>query len=220
MPIGTCGWSYLPKKFVEPGESRLRAYAKIFDVAEINSTFYQLPKTSTARAWRKEVDSVNEKFEFTVKVPKLITHISGFSDTETWKKICDIGEALNAKIMVFQTPTSFKDNAQNLAKVKKFFKQAKGFKFVMEPREWKLETIEKVFPEIGLIHVTDPFKDTHIKQKFNYYRMHGKGNIMYRYRFKDDDLDFLKKNMSSKDYIFFNNIFMYDDAMRMMELMK
>ena len=220
MPIGTCGWSYLPKKFVEPGESRLRAYAKIFNVAEINSTFYQLPKTSTARAWRKEVDSVNDKFEFTVKVPKLITHISGFSDTKTWEKICDIGEALHAKIMVFQTPTSFKDNKQNLAKVKKFFKQAKGFKFVMEPREWKLETIEKVFPEIGLIHVTDPFKDAHIKQKFNYYRMHGKGKIMYRYRFKDDDLAFLKKNMSSKDYIFFNNIFMYDDAMRMMELMK
>ena len=134
MNIGTCGWSYLPKKFVEPGESRLRAYAKIFGTAEINSTFYQLPKTSTARAWRKEVDSVNEKFEFTVKVPKLITHVSGFSDMGTWRKICDIGEALNAKIMVFQTPKSFRDIPQNLAKMKKFFQSVSGFQFVVETK--------------------------------------------------------------------------------------
>ena len=220
MNIGTCGWSYLPKKFVEPGESRLRAYAKIFSVAEINSTFYQLPKTSTARAWRKEVDAVNPKFEFTVKVPKLITHVSSFADLKTWEKIKDIGEALNAKIMVFQTPKSFVDNAQNLKKMEAFFKQADGFRFAVEPRGWKRETIEKLFPKLDLIHITDPFSEAPIKQKTNYFRMHGKGKIMYRYRFKDEDLEFLKKKMRTKDYILFNNIFMYDDAMRMMELVK
>ena len=38
------------------------AYARLFPVAEVNSTFYALPKTSTARAWRKSVDEVRKSF--------------------------------------------------------------------------------------------------------------------------------------------------------------
>jgi uncharacterized protein YecE (DUF72 family) len=220
MQIGTCGWSYLPKKYVEPGQSRLVAYSKIFDVAEITSTFNRMPKTSTARAWRKDVDEVNPKFEFTVKVPKLITHVSNFSDLATWEKIKDIGEALKAKVMVFQTPPNFKDTEENIKRVRDFFQSVEGFTYAMEARGWKRDTIEKVFPELGLVHVVDPFGGKAIKQKFDYYRLHGKGEIMYRYRFKDEDLQFLKKRMGKKDYLLFNNIFMYDDAMRMLELVK
>ncbi len=218
--IGTSGWSYLPKKLVSPGESRLTAYARIFNVAEVNSTFYQMPKTSTARAWRKEADAVNRDFEFTVKVPKLITHVSGFTDLATWEKIKAIGEALGAKIMVFQTPPNFKDTPENVERVRKFFSQAEGFMFAVEPRGWSRETVEEVFPELGLIHIVDPFKEKPIKQKVNYYRLHGRGKIMYRYRFKDEDLAFLKKTIKKRDYLLFNNIFMYDDAMKMMELVK
>jgi len=220
VKIGTCGWSYLPKKYVKPGESRLVAYAKIFSSAEITSTFYRLPKTSTARAWRKEVDEVNPNFEFTVKAPKLITHVSNFSDEKIWAKISDIGQALDAKVMVFQTPQSFKETPTNLNRLRNFFKSAKGFKFALEPRGWSRETIETLFPKLGLVHIVDQFKEAPIKQKFNYYRLHGKGNIMYRYRFKDEDLEFLKKKLKRDDYLLFNNIFMYDDAMRMMELVK
>jgi uncharacterized protein YecE (DUF72 family) len=220
VQIGTCGWSYLPKKYVQPGESRLVAYAKIFSIAEITSTFYRLPKTSTARAWRKEVNKVNPDFEFTVKIPKLITHVSNFSDKQTWEKIRDIGEALDAKVMVFQTPKNFKDTKSNLNRVKKFFKSVGGFKFALEPRGWSRETIENLFPELGLTHIVNPFNEEPIKQKFNYYRLHGRDNIMYRYRFKDDGLQILKKKLKKDDYLLFNNIFMYDDAMRMRELIK
>jgi len=218
--IGTCGWSYLPKKFVSPGQSRLVAYAKVFDTVEITSTFYQLPKTSTARAWRKDVDKVNTKFEFTVKVPKLISHVSNFTDLDTWEKIKDIGEALNAKVMVFQTPKSFKETPENIKKMKNFFGSISGFEFTLEARGWSQKTIDKVFPKIGLIQIVDPFSKDPLKQKFNYYRLHGKGEIMYRYRFKDEDLAFLKSKMKKGYYLMFNNIFMYDDSMRMKELVK
>ncbi|MBR9680619.1 MAG: DUF72 domain-containing protein [Candidatus Altiarchaeota archaeon] len=220
MQIGTCGWSYLPKKFVSPGMSRLTAYAKIFDSVEITSTFYQMPKTSTARAWRKEVDAVNPNFEFSVKIPKLITHVSNFSDQGTWEKIKDIAEALRAKVLVFQTPKTFAETKANIKRLSDFFKKIDGFEFALEPRGWSRETIETLLPELGLKHIVDPFSEKPIKQKFNYYRLHGRGNIMYRYRFKEDDLDFLKKRMKKKDYLRFNNIFMYDDAMRMIELVK
>ena len=220
MKIGTSGWSYLPKKFVSPGESRLTAYAKIFPVAEVNSTFYALPKTSTARAWRKEVDSVNKEFEFTVKVPKLITHISYFSDFKTWEKIKAIGEALRAKILIFQTPPTFKDTEENINRVKNFFSSINAdFKFAIECRGWKKETIEKIFPEIGLIQIVDPFTEKPIEQEINYYKLQGMGAIAHRYRFKDNDLQKLKEMVKEGDYVIFNNVFMYDDAMKFMELM-
>jgi len=220
MHIGTSGWSYLPKKYVEVGQSRLVAYSKIFDIAEVKSTFTHLPKTSTARAWRKDVDEVNEDFQFTVKAPKLITHVSNFSDMDTWEKVNDIGEALRAEVIIFQTPNNFGDSKENVKRVSDFFGSIEGFRCAVEPRGWGRDTIEKVFPELGLIHIVDPFSGDPIEQDFNYYRLHGKGKIMYRYRFKDKDLKFLKGKMSKGDYLLFNNIFMYDDAMRMLELVK
>ncbi|MBR9681586.1 MAG: DUF72 domain-containing protein [Candidatus Altiarchaeota archaeon] len=221
MAIGCCGWSYLPKKFVSPGESRLIAYARLYSLVEVTSTFAQLPKTSTGRAWRKEVDEVNPNFEFAVKLPKLITHVSHFTDMETWEKIKSIGEALNAKIMVARAPRNFTDKKENVRKVSNFAESiGKKFKLALEVPDWKRETIEKLFPELGLIHIVNPFEEEPIKQKLNYYHLNGRGETMYRYRFKVEDLELLKKKINKKDYALFNNIFLYEDSMRFMELSK
>ena len=221
MKIGCAGWGYLPKKFVKPGESRLVAYARLFPVAEVNSTFYALPKTSTARAWRRSVDEVNKDFEFTVKVSKLITHVSHFTDFETWEKMKAIAKELRASFLLFQTPKTFKDTPENIEKFRNFFESiGKDFRYAAELRGWSRESIEKVLPELGIVHVVDPFKEKPIEQEVNYYRLHGLGSIMYRYRFKDEDLEKLKGIVKSGDYVIFNNIFMYDDAMRFMEMVK
>ena len=221
MKIGCAGWGYLPKKFVKPGESRLVAYARLFSVAEVNSTFYALPKTSTARAWRKSVDEVNKTFEFTVKVPKLITHVSRFTDFNTWERIREIAKELRARVLLFQTPRSFQDSEENVKKFVNFFSTiGKDFMYAGEMRGWKRETIQKIFPELGIIHVVDPLKEKPIEQQRNYYRLHGLGRIMYRYRFTDEDLNRLKGIVEKNDYVIFNNIFMYDDAMRFMEMVR
>ncbi|MBR9679430.1 MAG: DUF72 domain-containing protein [Candidatus Altiarchaeota archaeon] len=218
---GCSGWAYLPKKYVKPGESRLQSYARIFKLAEVNSTFYQLPKTSTAKGWRKEVDEINPEFEFTVKVPKLVTHVSHFTDMKTWEKIKDIANALRANIMLIRTPKTFEANTKNIKKLGDFFKAVGSeFQFVIESDGWGKETLEKHLPNLGLIHAVDIFKETPIKQKFNYFRLQGIGDSMYRYRFKDEDLEKVQKIVSKKDYVLFNNIFMYDDCMRFLELMK
>lgn len=221
MKIGCCGWNYLPKKFVEPGQSRLAAYAKIFSLAEVTSTFAQLPKTSTGRAWRKEVDAVNPKFEFTFKLPKLITHVSHFSDLETWDKVREIANALDAKIMVGRTSRNFTEKEENIKRLKDFVENMeKGFQLVLEAPRWKDETIEKVFTDLGIIQITNPFVKKPIKQNFNYYHMNGRGKKMYRYRFKEDDFKELKDMVDKKDYVLFNNIFLYEDSMRFMEVVK
>ncbi len=197
------------------------AYAMLFDVVEVNTTFYHFPKPSTARAWRKEVDEIKKDFEFTLKAHKMITHISAFTDFESWEKIKRLAEELRARIILFQTPKTFKDTPENVEKVKNFFSSISGkFIYAMEARGWSRATVEKVFPELGLIHVVDPFKEQPIEQEFNYYRLHGLGPVMYRYRFTEEDLKKLKEIVKPKDYVFFNNVFMYEDAKRFLELIK
>ena len=79
--IGTAGWT-LPKNVQThfPGEgSHLARYARRFDAAEINSSFYRPHRPSTYTRW---ADSVPDGFRFCVKVPKAITHVQRLVGTE------------------------------------------------------------------------------------------------------------------------------------------
>src|ERR1700739_2584962 len=76
LKIGCTGWSYegwkgsfYPKN-TDPS-NHLKFYSSIFDITEINSTFYRIPDLSMTERWNKETP---ENFQFTAKLPKLITH--------------------------------------------------------------------------------------------------------------------------------------------------
>jgi uncharacterized protein YecE (DUF72 family) len=74
--IGTAGWS-LPKQHAAEFSSigtHLQRYAKTFNCAEINSSFYRPHRPST---WARWASSVPPNFRFSVKVPRAITHESG-----------------------------------------------------------------------------------------------------------------------------------------------
>src|SRR5580704_5735746 len=49
----------------------LRLYSKIFDLVEIDSTFYRTPSPSTVKQWREKTP---QEFLFTSKLPGKITH--------------------------------------------------------------------------------------------------------------------------------------------------
>jgi len=71
--IGTAGWS-IPKTSAHrcPGSgTHLERYARVFDCAEINSSFYGSHAPATYARWAA---STGERFRFAVKVPRLITH--------------------------------------------------------------------------------------------------------------------------------------------------
>jgi uncharacterized protein YecE (DUF72 family) len=80
--IGTAGWTIPRQNGAEfpPEGSSLERYATRFSVAEINSSFHRPHRTSTWQRWR---DSVPAGFQFSVKLPKTITHqakLEGCSD--------------------------------------------------------------------------------------------------------------------------------------------
>ncbi len=71
--IGTAGWG-IPRTAAAlvPGEgSHLERYARVLACAEINTTFYKPPMQ---RTWAKWAEAVPAGFQFSLKMPKAITH--------------------------------------------------------------------------------------------------------------------------------------------------
>ena len=77
--IGNSGWSY--KDWIGPfypdrmgQKDFLKFYFSRFDTVEINSTFYNVPKSSTVKGWAKEAANWEGR-ELTVKVPSDVSHV-------------------------------------------------------------------------------------------------------------------------------------------------
>ncbi len=57
--------------YLDRDESKLQAYSRIFNTAEINSTFYRYPEPGVVFGWSRFTP---KDFKFAVKLNRLITH--------------------------------------------------------------------------------------------------------------------------------------------------
>jgi uncharacterized protein YecE (DUF72 family) len=75
LHVGTAGWGNPPAKRPErnSSETHLKFYSRHFDCVEINSSFHRRHRQSTYARWR---DEVPERFRFSIKMPRSITHES------------------------------------------------------------------------------------------------------------------------------------------------
>ncbi len=236
VKIGNCGWSYYspPPGWEERFGSKLQAYAGVFGLVEINSTFYGIPKMPTARKWREEADAVNPKFEFTVKVSRIITHTDKFSSGKSLRifgVMKDIGRELRAKVLLFQSPESFGPSEGNLENARKFFGKVDPEEFILswEVRwedRWGKDVVGRLFSGCGVNQCVDPLRqDCHCAKDVLYCRLHGFGSPMYNYSFSDDELkkviDKIKSGSAGRGgkrkpaYVLFNNGSCYEDARRL-----
>jgi uncharacterized protein YecE (DUF72 family) len=76
IKIGCTGWSYkgwsgtfYPRNL--KSSEWLKYYSQIFEITEINSTFYKIPSQKIVRKWNADTP---RHFRFTAKFPSLITH--------------------------------------------------------------------------------------------------------------------------------------------------
>lgn len=138
---------------------------------------------------------------------------------------------LNAFAGIIQTPPSMPYNIGHLGNILEFFKTAKdlskkmGISLIWEPRGTYSEDrkfLEKV-AEIGIIIASDFLrKGVLVEGDVLYTRLHGLGGkeVNYRYKYSDEDLIRLKDIVfrysykAKKIYILFNNVYMYDDALK------
>jgi len=171
LKIGCCGFP----------RSR-KTYFKYFKLVEVQQTFYKPPSIETLKSWRSEAPS---DFEFTVKAWQIFTH-SPSSPTwrraglkiseeeakkygmlrpsrenlEAWEQFKEVLKALNARIVVFQTPPSFRCTEENINNAIEFFKSISSSDIVIcwEPRgDWlrNPEKILRVVEEANVVHVVD-----------------------------------------------------------------
>jgi uncharacterized protein YecE (DUF72 family) len=231
IKVGCCGFVTAQKK-----------YFRLFGLIEIQSTFYQLPKPQTAEKWRA---SAPAGFEFTMKAWQLITHepssptyrrltekiapgkfdrYGRFRPTEevlaAWQRTALFAKTLGATLVLFQCPASFHPTEENVANMRDFFGQIpkEGLQLAWEPRgKWPEKIIHQLCEELELIHCVDPFKDKPLFGDFQYFRLHGITG--YRYHYTDEDLEQLIKWARKRpSYLLFNNNWMKEDALRLMEL--
>ena len=236
IKVGCCGYSYFsPANYYGKGwkrkySSTLAAYASKFDLVEMNSTFYRIPKVETAEKWFREAREVNNKFEFTVKCSRIVTHEDRFGKKSFWayERIREICKKLKTRFLLFQTPASFKPTRENERRMRNFFGSIRRgrIKFVWEPRGawWKdVGKIRKICEENNVICCVDPLRNDYPWQKIAYFRLHGFGKpMMYNYKFSDEELKvvFEKAKRFRESLILFNNFVMYEDALRFRKMFK
>jgi uncharacterized protein YecE (DUF72 family) len=211
----------------------MKKYQETFGLVELNTTFYSYPKMPTVAKWREKAP---ENFEFTVKAHQDISHKFKFKSEpsikafEQMKQIC---KALRARILLIQTPGSFKpdklrDTQEFLSKINR-----EGLTVVWETRgpSWDephmRERLAKLLRELDVPHVTDPFKamPTYTSD-LAYFRLHGLGERMYYYQYSDAEFKRLHKLIEPLEaegkqiYLLFNNLSMFDDALRFMHYLE
>ena len=233
--VGCCGYPQPRKKYYE----HLR-------LVEIQKTLYQLPREKSAQAMRAEAPA---SVEFTMLAWQLITHrpsspsyrhllvpveesrrdhYGSFRPTlevfRAWDQTLEVARALEAEVVVFQSPHTFAPGPKNIANMKAFFGRCErdGLQLGWEPRcgDWEPDEVGRICRELDLIHVVDPAQGREKAGSVIYWRMNGIGG--YRHRYTDQELrkfvSMLRKSKKKKAYVLFNNIHMWDDALRFLAL--
>jgi uncharacterized protein YecE (DUF72 family) len=207
----------------------MKKYYEKFRLVEINRTFYEYPRMTTVAGWREKAPS---DFEFTVKAHQDISHKFRFEiepSVKAFERMTEICKTLQARILLIQTPGSFRPN--NLDEAEKFFEKVKreDLCVVWETRgpAWENQNVKEKLTEtlqrLNVPHVTDPFVAMPAyTSDVAYFRLHGLGKRLYYYQYTDDELKKLYETVKPLEakgktvYVLFNNLAMFDDGARFM----
>lgn len=135
--IGCSGWSYdswLAHFYPASLESKrwLEYYSQVFDYVEIDSSFYRIPNQFMVNRWAK---ATPDKFRFTAKFPKKITHDKRLGDVADdleffYKAMAPLEKKLLC--LLLQLPPSMSKN-EGLRKLK-VLPLDKRFRYAVEAR--------------------------------------------------------------------------------------
>ena len=186
--VGTAGWS-VPRsvagEFPDDG-THLERYARVLPCAEINSSFYRMPKLGT---WAKWAAAVPESFRFAVKAPKTLTHgglvvrreeIAAFLEGAT-----QLGDRLGP--LLFQFPPKQIFDAKLVGVLLNNLRQDFTGAVAVEPRHasWFTDGATALLREFDIARVaTDPARVPEAavplpSRLLTYYRWHGSPRIYY-----------------------------------------
>jgi uncharacterized protein YecE (DUF72 family) len=239
--LGTSGWKYEDwvGSFYPSKKHHFLYFSKIFQTAEINSTFYAYPSRKVVARWAKAPTD----FVFTAKVPQEITHklrldTSKEADTrmhEYLELMSPLREVHRLGPLLLQLPPSF---AFDHIKVLETFLQTlpDEWEYAVEFRHlsWMQDATFDLLRrhQVAYCIVDEPLLPPRIEvtAPFSYIRWHGHGKkLWYYYLYNQEELvEWVPKvqevtKQASKDiYGFFNNHwhgFAARNCVEMMELL-
>lgn len=187
--IGTAGWS-LPRaeqQYVPGSGSHLERYSMSFDVAEINSSFHRSHRPATWIRWR---DSVPERFRYSVKMPKAITHTQGLKNTnQLVAAFLDEIAVLESKLgaLLVQLPPKLLFDPAVAAGFFEGLRTRTALPIVCEPRHesWFDDSADKLLQTYEVARAAaDPARVPAAgvpagSRRMSYYRLHGSPKMYY-----------------------------------------
>lgn len=196
-----------------PGSKWFDYYASQFTTYELNGTFYKFPTVKSLTTWYKKVP---EGYLFSVKAPKLITHLKRFADCEReindFYTACHDGLADKMACVLFQLPPSFSYTEERLQLVINSLNPE--FKNVVEFRNeswWQQEVFDALQAHnITFCSVDYPKLPNRIiiTNDLAYYRFHGSPKLFYS-QYTEQQLQEVYKAIITSNakeaYIYFNN---------------
>jgi len=187
--IGTAGWAIPARvrdRFPEGGTA-LERYARRLPAAEINSTFSRSHRRQTYERWEA---AVPEKFRFSVKVPKSITHDRRLSDVDILldrflEEVAPLGTKLGP--LLVQLPPSLAFDGSVLRNFLECLRRRVSGPLVCEPRHksWFSGDAPQILRDYDVARVAaDPavVPEAALPAGSNavaYYRLHGAPRMYY-----------------------------------------
>ena len=220
--IGTSGWVYshwegifYPEKL--SSKDKLKYFASHFKTAEVNYSFYRLPRSTTYKNWYQQTPA---DFLFALKASRFITHIKRLKGVkEAWKTF--IKNALNLKEklgpILFQFPPSFRANETEIERLEDFLKlitkNKLRYAFEFRHQSWcdkKVYDLLKKYKVVWVIADSSSYpKAEVVTANFVYIRIHG-SKVLFTSNYTKRELKDLAQKIkkwlkTSNVYVYFNN---------------
>lgn len=194
--IGCSGWQYehwqgkfYPKDL--PKEKWFEFYQKYFNTVEINSTFYHFPKPSFVKKWYK---NSKENFYFSLKLPRIISHVKKFRNTENlMKNFYNISSNLKEKLacILIQLPPFLKYSKEKLSEIISQINTEINHAIEFRHISWFNEEVFEILEQNNIIYciISHPDLPTIFRKTSDkvYIRFHGK-HFLYADNYSKEEL--------------------------------
>ena len=196
-----------------PSTKWLQFYAQHFNTIEINATFYRMPTLKSLGKWYNDTP---EDFAFTVKAPKLFTHLKKMKGIlEEQSQFYDTCfNALQDKLrcVLYQFPASFKYSEQMLEVIMSLSETPVLHAIEFRDASWWQEDVYHALQAAGMVFVNSSFPgldDVFVPNDSTaYLRFHGKP-VLYKSGYGSEGLAFWAEKVAARPpqqlITYFNN---------------
>jgi uncharacterized protein YecE (DUF72 family) len=238
--LGTCGWSYAEWEGIlyPHAQNKLRQYSSIFPTAEIDSTFYSLPKEGMVLGWARNTP---RDFLFSAKLPQTITHKKAIDPAQGieadlkqfFEAMKPLKEAGKLACVLVQLPGFLRFDPERLESFMSLLPDDQSYAVEFRHNSWLQEETFRLLAEhhVAYTIVDEPLlpPEVHVTSDIAYLRWHGRGTKpWFNYRYSEEELQEWVPRVNEvaaqakKVLGYFNNHFhgyAPENALQMMEML-